>query len=105
MRQWLIIKGYFLQNTMKIAYIYHTNVADADKKCISAIFYTEDSQIRIIIATEVLGLSIDFFNVKRVLQYESPVELAMKVLWQRFGRAVRGPGQKGVAIFIIEPWM
>ena len=105
LRQWLIAKGYSLQDAMKIVRIYHANVADADKKCISAIFHTEDSQIRIIIATEALGLGIDLSDVKRVVQYGSPVELAMEVLWQRFGRAVRGPGQKGVAIFIIESWM
>ena len=86
-------------------HIYHINVADADKKHISAIFHTENFQIRIIIVIKTFELDIDFFDVKWIIQYESSVKLDMKVLWQKFEHAVHDSDQKDVTIFIIESWM
>ena len=60
-------KKYFLQNTIKIMHIYYINVADANKKCISAIFHTENSQIRIIIIIKILELDINLSDIKQII--------------------------------------
>ena len=57
-------KKYCLQNAMKIMHIYYINVADVNKKYISAIFHTENFQIRIIIIIEILEFDINLSDVK-----------------------------------------
>ena len=57
-------KKYCLQNAMKIMCIYHINVTDVNKKYISAIFHTENFQIRIIIIIEILEFDINLSDVK-----------------------------------------
>ena len=76
---------------------YHSRVADEDKKRISKAFYGDQSPIRIVVATEALGLGVDLPDIKRIVQYGVPKLLDMAVLWQRFGRVARGRGQRGDA--------
>jgi superfamily II DNA/RNA helicase len=54
--------------------------------------------VRLLFATEVAGMGIDFPNVKRVIQWQVTPTLTAASLWQRFGRAARSPTVMGVAI-------
>jgi superfamily II DNA/RNA helicase len=54
--------------------------------------------VRVLFATEVAGMGVDFPNVKRVIQWQIKPTLTAASLWQRFGRAARNPAVVGVAI-------
>jgi superfamily II DNA/RNA helicase len=55
---------------------------------------------RILFATDVAGMGIDFPSVRRVIQWRVGPTLTISALWQRFGRCVRDPTQQGVAIVL-----
>jgi superfamily II DNA helicase RecQ len=63
-----------------------------------------DSSVRVIFATEALGMGADLPDIKRVIQYGVPKSLDIAVLWQRGGRACRD-GQPGDIIRLMEDWM
>jgi hypothetical protein len=53
---------------------------------------------RVLFATDVAGMGIDFPSVRRVIQWRVTPTLTISALWQRFGRCVRDPMQQGVAM-------
>jgi superfamily II DNA/RNA helicase len=55
---------------------------------------------RVLFATDVAGMGIDFPSVRRVIQWRVTPTLTISALWQRFGRCVRDPTQQGVARFL-----
>lgn len=54
--------------------------------------------VRILFATEVAGMGIDFPNVCRVIQWQVTPKLTAASLWQRFGRTARSANTIGLAI-------
>jgi hypothetical protein len=54
--------------------------------------------VRLLFATEVAGMGIDFPSVRWVIQWQVTPTLTAASLWQRFGRAARNPTVMGVAI-------
>src|SRR6266516_819393 len=64
----------------------------------------KESEIRIVVATESLGLGVDLSDIFRVVQYGFPIGKDLAILWQRFGRAARDAKLNGEAIFLVEPW-
>jgi superfamily II DNA/RNA helicase len=67
-------------------------------------FSKPDSNIRLIVAIELLETGVDLSGILRVVQYSFPLERLLCVLIQRFGRAARMAGIKGEAIFLVESW-
>ena len=65
-------------------------------------FGSTSSQIRIVFATEVLGLGVDLNDVVNVYQYGLLVNRSLCVIWQRAGRAARGFGLRGTFTFFVE---
>ncbi|KAF8984777.1 P-loop containing nucleoside triphosphate hydrolase protein, partial [Cyathus striatus] len=59
-----------------------------------------DSVIWGLCATDAFGMGMDIPDIKLVIQWK--VSCGLCTLWQRFGHAVQGQGQEGVAILIIE---
>jgi superfamily II DNA/RNA helicase len=55
-------------------------------------------ECRILVATEVAGMGVDFPTVERVIQWTIPTTLSLSTLWQRFGRCARAATEQGVAI-------
>jgi len=56
------------------------------------------SLVRVLFATEIAGMGIDFPNVCRVIQWQVTPKLTAAFLWQRFGCAARNSASIGVAI-------
>ncbi|KAJ3565032.1 hypothetical protein NP233_g7904 [Leucocoprinus birnbaumii] len=50
--------------------------------------------------TDAFGMGLDLSDVDIVVQYKATCTFCS--LWQRFGRAARGPGKCGVAILLVE---
>jgi superfamily II DNA/RNA helicase len=59
--------------------------------------------VRILFATQIAEVGLDFGNISRVVQWKVPQTLTASGLWQRFGRACRRRGMRGVGILIVQP--
>jgi superfamily II DNA/RNA helicase len=59
--------------------------------------------VRILFATQIAEVGLDFGNIYRVVQWKVPLTLTASGLWQRFGRACRRRGMQGVGILIVQP--
>jgi superfamily II DNA/RNA helicase len=59
--------------------------------------------VRILFATQIAEVGLDFGNIYRVVQWRVPPTLTAAGLWQRFGRACRRRGMRGVGILIVQP--
>jgi superfamily II DNA/RNA helicase len=59
--------------------------------------------VRILFATQIAEVGLDFGNIYRVVQWKVPLTLTGTGLWQRFGRACRRRGMRGVGIMIVQP--
>jgi superfamily II DNA helicase RecQ len=78
---------------------------DSDKQYIISELQKEGflSSIRVVFATEALGLGVDLPDIRRVVQYGIPKSLYAAVFLQRGGRA-GGDGSDGKIIFLIDEW-
>ncbi|EIW61392.1 P-loop containing nucleoside triphosphate hydrolase protein [Trametes versicolor FP-101664 SS1] len=51
--------------------------------------------------TDSFGMGVDVPNIEIVVQWKATCDVNQ--LWQRFGRAARGPGTEALAVLIVEP--
>lgn len=107
LRQYLSqVSGEYTQSMLKtIIRVYHRNTSKFDKDWILNEFNKpgEESTIRVIIATESIGLGVDIVDVRVIVQYGLPIKHDLAVLWQRGGRACRD-GQPGSFILLFQQW-
>jgi superfamily II DNA/RNA helicase len=91
-----------IQQTIRI---FHRNTAQHDKETIIREFrrLTTESSIRVIFATEALGVGVNIPDIRRVVQYGIPKGYHPAVLWQRGGRGSRD-GQDGEVILLADEW-
>jgi hypothetical protein len=88
---------------------YHSELAESDKRRISAEFAKPDAESildssihRIIVATDAMGMGIDNPDIQLVIQWGVPP--SMHALMQRAGRAARGKGVCGKFLWLVQPW-
>lgn len=79
--------------------VYHSIKSDEYKTTNMKAF--KENRVRILLATEAVGMGCDIPDVVRVIQYGMPKDIC--TLIQRLGRAVRDPELFGLAILIIQP--
>jgi superfamily II DNA helicase RecQ len=86
--------------------VFHRDTAKFDKEAIIAQFQqlAHRSSIRVIFATEALGLGVNLPDVRRVLLYGFPKGEEPAIIWQRDGSASRD-GQDGEIILLIDEWV
>jgi superfamily II DNA/RNA helicase len=58
--------------------------------------------VKILFATQIAEVGLDFGNIVRVVQWRVPLTLTAAALWQRFGRACRRRGMNGIGILIVQ---
>jgi superfamily II DNA helicase RecQ len=100
----IVEKGYPVQLTHQTIGIYTSNVPKYDQDKLYDIFREKGSSIRIGVATTALGMGMNIPDISIVVQWDIPVTNNLGDLWQRFGRAARGPGEKGIAILFAPYW-
>ena len=86
--------------------VFHRDTAKFDKEAIIAEFQQlgDCSLIRVIFATEALGLGVNLPDIRRVVQYGLPKGEEPAIVWQRGGRTSRD-GQDGEVILLIDEWV
>jgi superfamily II DNA helicase RecQ len=104
---WLQDKhGYSEELAKQTIKIFHRDTATFDKEIIIAEFQRlgGDSSIRVIFATEALGMGVNLPDVRRAVQYGLPKGEAPAILLQRGGRACRD-GLDGEIILLVDEWV
>lgn len=88
---------------------YHSELAEFDKRSISAEFAKPDVESvlesprhRIIVATDAMGMGIDNPDIQLVIQWKQPPSVC--ALWQRAGRAARSQAICGEFVWFVEAW-
>lgn len=94
---------YSKKQSIETIKIFHRDISKFDKESIIAEFQRLDeaSSIRVIFATEALGLGV---NLPDVVLYGLPKGEEPAIFWQRGGRAGRD-GQDGEIILLIDDWV
>jgi hypothetical protein len=84
---------------------YYSEIAEHDKCQISLEFSKpgRESSIRIVLATDAMGMGVDNPDITQVVQYG--LTKSMCSLNQRAGRAARGIDVTGKFIWLVEPWV
>ena len=100
---WLIQAGCLRAASTDAVRAYHSELAEFNKRAISTEFRKPDcnrleecSLIRVIIATDAMGMGINNPDVINVIQYHLPKN--MGCIMQRAGRAARASGAVGMFI-------
>jgi superfamily II DNA helicase RecQ len=85
--------------------VFHRTTAQHDKEATIAEFrqLAMESSVRIIFATEALGIGVNIPDIRRVVQYGIPRGYHPAVPWQRGGRGSRD-GQDGEIILLVDEW-
>jgi superfamily II DNA helicase RecQ len=86
--------------------VFHRATAKFDKESIITEFQQlgDCSSIRVIFATEALGLGVNLPDIRRVVQYGLPKGEEPAIVWQRGGRTSRDGGD-GEVILLIDEWV
>jgi superfamily II DNA helicase RecQ len=104
-RKWLRKKYNYTEDQAKaVTKFFHRGTAKFDKEAYITEFQREDSSIRVIFATEALGLGVNLPDVRRVVIYGLPKALEPAIMWQRGGRAGRD-GFDGEIILLVDEWV
>lgn len=105
MRSWLQdseAHSYERSTAEQTVQVFHRRLAEHDKDSIIAEFQkpAQNSSIRVICATEALGIGVNLPDVRRVIQWSIQKETDPAVFWQRGGRASRDKKQGEMIIFL-----
>jgi len=106
-RKWLQKKyNYSEKRATAVIKFYHRGTAKFDKEAYITEFQRlgEDSSVRVIFATEALGMGVNLPDVRRVVIYGLPKGLEPAIMWQRGGRAGRD-GRDGEIILLVDEWV
>jgi hypothetical protein len=103
-QRWLVQKGYSPRMARDTVGVFTARVAKSDQERLYRTFASNDSPLRIMIATTALGMGMDLSGVECVVQWNFLITEDLGDLVQRFGRAARREGQTGIAIFFVPYW-
>jgi hypothetical protein len=96
---------YTLRQVRQALRIFHRNTGSTDKKAILTEFVKEgiQSRIRVIFATEALGMGVDIPDIRRTVQWDIPIGEHAATQLQRGGRASRDK-LDGEMIMLLPDW-
>ena len=94
------IHGCTAEEAKAVIRIYYARLSEGLKGRILQEFKKEDSRIRIICATDALGMGINIPDIDRVCQWREPRSL--RELMQRGGRAARRQDRRGEVIYLFS---
>jgi superfamily II DNA helicase RecQ len=106
-RKWLQKKHQYSEKQAKaVIKVFHRDIAKYDKEVYIAEFQKlgENSSVRVIFATEALGMGVNLPDVRRVVQYGLPKGQEPAIMWQRGGRAGRD-ALDGEIILLVDEWV
>lgn len=107
LRMWLQMSDNHLYSeaqSSQVVVVFHRELAKADKEAIITEFQQPDSRIRILLATEAIGIGVNLPDVRRVVLNGLPKDDEPAIPWQRGGRAGRDGGSSEM-IILLEHWV
>jgi len=102
---WLTKLGYSSCLARETVRTYSALTSKFDQDVTIDDFASENSHIRIIVATTAVGMGMDIQGIDVVVQWGFTLGRCVSDLWQRFGRAARGLGRHGTAVMFLPYWM
>lgn len=84
--------------------VFHRELSEKEKDRILDQFRQRDSPIRVLMATEAIGIGVDLPDIRRVVLNGLPMDFDPAIPWQRGGRAARD-GNAGELIILLEHWV
>lgn len=103
-RQWLQRLGYTPELATSTVQPYYSTMIDEDKDRILNRFAAASSRTRILISSEALAHGKDIPDVDIVVIYGLSRDNEPSIFWQKFGRAARAVGRKGMAVLLADSW-
>ena len=107
-RKWLEDAGLENHEAKRIVGIYHAGIRESEKQTIRTAFLPADSETRVMLVTEAMGMGVEIAAIEVVIQYGAKQILrdrsSFKTLVQRMGRAARRKGEKGWFIWLLPYW-
>lgn len=97
---------YSEQQALEIVQVFTRDTHDEDKESIIKDLQRpdDDSSVRVVLATEALGLGVNITSILRVVLYGLIKGGEIAVMWQRGGRAARN-GQDGEIVILVDEWV
>lgn len=92
---------YTKQQCHSIIGTYTSNTHEKDKSILMSTFQKPESTIRVVLASEALGMGVDLSDIRRTVLYGPPKNLLPATLLQRGGRACRD-GKNGEIILLVD---
>jgi superfamily II DNA/RNA helicase len=109
MLNWLVQAGLSSVESQSIVQPFYSRMSSQSKSQISADFRKEDSKVRILLATDAVGMGVGNRAVKLVVQYGVDKIVTssseMKTIMQRLGRAAREPSENGHFIWLVPSYV
>lgn len=90
-----------LENSTQVVVPYHSELSEETKSKVSKEFVKPDSDHRIVVATDAMGIRVNNPDIRRVVNWKVPSSLC--ALMQRAGRAARSTQITGEFIWFIQP--
>lgn len=103
-RQWLQHLGYTEVLATCTVRPYYSTMVEVDKDRALNDFAKSGSQTRILISSEALAHGKDIPDIDIVVIYGMPPDKEPSVFWQKFGRAARASGRRGMGILLGDSW-
>ena len=105
---WLIDAGVSVARAVEATRPYYAILPDERKQELLQNFRDEDSPIRILLATDAIGMGIDLHGISVVVQYDGETQLKssdqVTTIVQRMGRAARQFGEAGHFVWLVPEW-
>ena len=104
LRDWMMRRGCTAEIALQTVEMFTSITAEADKDRILTEFRSEQSRIRILVATSAFGIGMNIPDIELVVQYDMNIDNDLGDIFQRVGRAARGRGRTAVAFIFLPYW-
>jgi len=109
LQNWLVEVGLTLAEARSIVQPFYANLSTKTKNKVADDFRMASSRVRIILATDAMGMGVGNEAVELVIQYGTDLIVtndgAIKTVMQRLGRAARTMLERGHFIWLVPTWV
>ena len=104
LRDWMMRKGCTEEIALQTVEMFASITAEPDKDRILTEFGSENSQIRILVATSAFGVGTNIPDIERVVQYGMNINHDLGDISRRVGHAACKEGRTAIAVIFLPYW-